>query len=242
MKLNVIDLFCGCGGMSKGLEDSGLNIIAGIDIWDVAINSYKQNYEHHAICEDLTKFPPNKFKKEYNIKKRNVDIIVGGPPCFVAGTKVLTNEGYKNIEDIKGNELLLTHTGKFKEILNLQRKFYKKNLYKIRAKYHPYAINCTDNHPFYVRERKRKWNNKIRKYEYHFEEPKWVESKNLTMNHFLGFPINNKEIIPSFKITKKINQFTYKNISLILNKQEQWFLLGYFVGDGWIIDHKKKKW
>ena len=33
-KLNVLDLFCGCGGMSKGLQDSGLNVIAGIDIWD----------------------------------------------------------------------------------------------------------------------------------------------------------------------------------------------------------------
>jgi DNA (cytosine-5)-methyltransferase 1 len=31
-KLNVIDLFCGCGGMSKGLTQAGLNIIAGIDI------------------------------------------------------------------------------------------------------------------------------------------------------------------------------------------------------------------
>ena len=29
-KLNVLDLFCGCGGMSKGLSDSGMNIIAGI--------------------------------------------------------------------------------------------------------------------------------------------------------------------------------------------------------------------
>ena len=28
--LNVLDLFCGCGGMSKGLTDAGLNIIAGI--------------------------------------------------------------------------------------------------------------------------------------------------------------------------------------------------------------------
>ena len=28
--LNVIDLFCGCGGMSKGLTDAGLNVIAGI--------------------------------------------------------------------------------------------------------------------------------------------------------------------------------------------------------------------
>ena len=56
-----------------------------------------------------------------------------------------------------------------------------------------------------IRERKRKWNNKIRKYEYHFEEPKWVESKNLTMNHFLGFPINNKEIIYNELIEKSFS-------------------------------------
>jgi len=35
--LNVIDLFCGCGGMSKGLTDAGLNVIVGIDIWDKGI-------------------------------------------------------------------------------------------------------------------------------------------------------------------------------------------------------------
>ena len=51
--LNVIDLFCGCGGMSKGLIDAGFNIIAGIDIWDKAINSYKQNFNHMALCENL---------------------------------------------------------------------------------------------------------------------------------------------------------------------------------------------
>lgn len=77
-KLNVLDLFCGCGGMSQGLTDAGLNIIAGIDIWDKAINSYKQNYTHKAICEDLTKFPPEKFNETNN---NNIDIIVGGPPC-----------------------------------------------------------------------------------------------------------------------------------------------------------------
>jgi DNA (cytosine-5)-methyltransferase 1 len=80
-KLNVIDLFCGCGGMSKGLTDAGLNIIAGIDIWDKAINSYKKNYEHIGICEDLTKFPPEKFNEIYNKSNIIIDLIVGGPPC-----------------------------------------------------------------------------------------------------------------------------------------------------------------
>ena len=79
--LNVLDLFCGCGGMSKGLTDAGLNVIAGIDIWDKAIENYNKNYKHKAYCEDLTKLPPEKFNSLYNKENKNIDIIVGGPPC-----------------------------------------------------------------------------------------------------------------------------------------------------------------
>lgn len=80
-KYNVLDLFCGCGGMSRGLEDAGLNIIAGIDKWDKAIESYSKNFNHQAICADLTTLPPNKFEETYNKSKTKIDIIVGGPPC-----------------------------------------------------------------------------------------------------------------------------------------------------------------
>jgi DNA-cytosine methyltransferase len=80
-KLNVIDLFCGCGGMSKGLTDAGLNIIAGIDIWDIAINNYNKNFEHKAYCEDITKLSPEKFNELYNKSNKSIDVIVGGPPC-----------------------------------------------------------------------------------------------------------------------------------------------------------------
>jgi DNA (cytosine-5)-methyltransferase 1 len=79
--LNVIDLFCGCGGMSKGLTDAGLNVIAGIDIWDKAVQSYNQNYHHKAYCSDLTQLSPEKFNELYNKENKNVDILVGGPPC-----------------------------------------------------------------------------------------------------------------------------------------------------------------
>jgi 2-polyprenyl-3-methyl-5-hydroxy-6-metoxy-1,4-benzoquinol methylase len=30
-KIQVVDLFCGCGGFTKGLEDAGLEVLAGID-------------------------------------------------------------------------------------------------------------------------------------------------------------------------------------------------------------------
>ena len=79
--LNVIDLFCGCGGLSKGLTDAGLNVIAGIDIWDKAVESYNKNNDHMAYCEDLTHFPPEKFDELYNKDGKDVDILVGGPPC-----------------------------------------------------------------------------------------------------------------------------------------------------------------
>lgn len=80
-QINVIDLFCGCGGMSKGLTDAGLRIIAGIDIWDKAIRSYEKNFDHQAICEDLTKLPPERFDELYNKEKLSIDLIAGGPPC-----------------------------------------------------------------------------------------------------------------------------------------------------------------
>lgn len=79
-KLKVIDLFCGCGGMTTGLIDAGLDVICGIDIWDDAIESYQNNHDHLAICADLTELSPSKFKKKYAIND-NIDIIVGGPPC-----------------------------------------------------------------------------------------------------------------------------------------------------------------
>ena len=80
MGYNVIDLFCGSGGMSTGLKEAGLNIIAGIDFWDKAIETYKMNHNHLGICADLTKLSPEELKNTY-INNNVVDIIVGGPPC-----------------------------------------------------------------------------------------------------------------------------------------------------------------
>lgn len=79
-KYNVLDLFCGCGGMTQGLQKAGLNVVTGIDIWDKAIKSYGCNFSHKAICADLTGLSPQVFEKDYN-KGTKIDIIVGGPPC-----------------------------------------------------------------------------------------------------------------------------------------------------------------
>ena len=78
-KLSVLDLFCGCGGFTKGLEDAGLNVIAGIDHWKPAVESYKKNFNHICLEKDLTTYTPEEFSEETGIK--DIDLLVGGPPC-----------------------------------------------------------------------------------------------------------------------------------------------------------------
>lgn len=76
---SVLDLFCGAGGLSRGLQDAGFHILAGVDNWNVAIETYKKNNSHLAVCADLSKLSAKEFEKTYKISK--VDVIVGGPPC-----------------------------------------------------------------------------------------------------------------------------------------------------------------
>ena len=53
-KFKVIDLFCGIGGFSYGFEKTNrFEVVCAADIWDVAINTYKQN---HKCSHKIRKF------------------------------------------------------------------------------------------------------------------------------------------------------------------------------------------
>ena len=45
MKYNIIDLFCGAGGFSNGMEQAGFKSVLGIDMWDDAIDTYNKNHK-----------------------------------------------------------------------------------------------------------------------------------------------------------------------------------------------------
>lgn len=75
--ITIVDLFCGCGGMSLGLEKAGYNVVAGFDNWEPAINVYKANFSHPVVKLDLS----NVDDSVNEISKFTPDIIVGGPPC-----------------------------------------------------------------------------------------------------------------------------------------------------------------
>jgi DNA-cytosine methyltransferase len=239
---NAISLFSGAGGDTCGIERAGFKVIAFNEFNDAAIKTHKAVFTDSLLLvdpatgkTDIRKVPDSVFEAY----RGQVRLIFAGFPCFVAGTRVLTNNGYMPIESITLEHTLLTHTGEFQPIVNLQQKIYDQTLYSIRIKYHPEMIVATEEHPFYVRSRVSTWDNTNRKYVVSFGEPTWKSAKTLTMDDYFGMVINDKTNIPAFTIHKKINDSRIDTLRYILNEPDQWFLMGYFIGDGWIEETPK---
>ena len=79
--LNVIDLFCGAGGLSYGFKEAGCNISLAIDNDKDSIATFQKNHEDScSIHGDIQNY--NIKQTLYNtITDKHVDIIIGGPPC-----------------------------------------------------------------------------------------------------------------------------------------------------------------
>lgn len=76
----AIDLFCGIGGLTKGLSLAGINVIAGFDIDESCEFAYEKNNNAKFInkdINDITSEEINQFFREQNGAK----IIVGCAPC-----------------------------------------------------------------------------------------------------------------------------------------------------------------
>ncbi|MFZ2577377.1 MAG: DNA cytosine methyltransferase [Lactococcus hircilactis] len=79
MTKRVLDLFCGCGGLSSGFEQEGFKIVAGVDSWKDALNTFEKNHlESLAIELDLGDFTPRQIEEKAG---KDFDVIIGGPPC-----------------------------------------------------------------------------------------------------------------------------------------------------------------
>lgn len=79
-KYTVIDLFCGCGGLSFGFEQAGFQIALGVDNDLVALTTFEKNHRNSkAFLTDITKITGKDITS--HIDNRTIDVIVGGPPC-----------------------------------------------------------------------------------------------------------------------------------------------------------------
>lgn len=94
-EMTFVDLFCGAGGLSKGLEMSGLEGICGLDWFDEAGMTYSRNFNHPFVNGDI-KSPEIKQKFYETVKKqlngRELSVVAGGFPCqgfSMAGNRIV---------------------------------------------------------------------------------------------------------------------------------------------------------
>lgn len=158
-------------------------------------------------------------------------------PCFVEGTLVLTDNGYKAIEEITVDDFVMTHKNNFKKVVKPMINQADK-LIKVDTMISE-SLLTTEKHPFYTRNRYKKWNSEKGVNERIFSEPKWIEASELNRDCYVGTPINQNSSLPNWSgITFKWSdgrQDRHKNVlSDSFNKNDFWYLIGRYIGDGWI--------
>lgn len=82
MEFRILDLFCGAGGFSAGLESvDGFSTAVGLDFDKYAIETFKKNFpDATAICGNILDADV-KTRVVEESRRRGVNMIIGGPPC-----------------------------------------------------------------------------------------------------------------------------------------------------------------
>lgn len=111
---NALDLFCGAGGFSIGMEHAGFNVVASIEFNPQIAETYKYNNpQTHLVIDDIRYIKASKddidismpvhehgfqdVKQIFDKDGITCDIIFGGPPCqgfSMAGRRIRTNSRF----------------------------------------------------------------------------------------------------------------------------------------------------
>jgi DNA (cytosine-5)-methyltransferase 1 len=96
----VVDLFCGAGGLSLGLLESGLTPIHAVDLFRAAVETYEANIGDHVVCDEI----------DENSSFPDSNVIAGGPPCqgFSSAGKRRTGDPRNSLVGVFAN-LIASH-------------------------------------------------------------------------------------------------------------------------------------
>ena len=100
-RLKAIELFAGAGGMALGIQQSGVDVVGIVEIDKWCLDTLKANQRHafpkaQIIEADISKISGGWLLKQVGLKKGQLDVLSGGPPCQGFS---FANNANRSIED-----------------------------------------------------------------------------------------------------------------------------------------------
>lgn len=101
--LTAIDAFSGCGGLTLGLKQAGFTVLGAIERDSLAATTYEKNHPEVKLWNtDIQKVTGPQIRKALKLRKGQLDLFAGCPPCQGFST-LRTRNGSKRIMDRRNN-------------------------------------------------------------------------------------------------------------------------------------------
>ncbi len=92
-ELKAIDLFSGCGGLTQGLKQAGFKVVAAVEMDKKIADTYTDNHNDVMMFNsDINRISAATLMKELGLKKGELDLLAGCPPC----------QGFSSIKNLNG--------------------------------------------------------------------------------------------------------------------------------------------
>ena len=85
LSISAVDLFCGVGGLTYGLQQAGINVVAGLDVDETCKYAFEENNpfpeknKAKFITKDIRKFTSAELSELY--PEDSIKLLVGCAPC-----------------------------------------------------------------------------------------------------------------------------------------------------------------
>lgn len=182
-----------------------------------------------------------KFKLKMKTKTDVDKPKIPSKKLMIAGTRLITEEGFKYIDKVQGGDTVLTYKGNFKKVIDTREEENGSDWILIMTSGRYTPIICTSDQTFYAID-DREPNS----------PPKWVRADQMTESHRLGLPINKNREVTGYSFTrleypkpndtnipidpnKPIDQDifgkpTERQTEIDLSDPNYWYVMGHYAG------------